>query len=91
MPGDAAWWSAPVEADYVQALYEVRAALDAIAAARAARRIGKAGRRGNSGCADGLAQAREILEQGRAAVAAREGRDGRCRPGFSRRRERPRR
>jgi DNA-binding GntR family transcriptional regulator len=61
---------APVEADYVHALYEVRAALDAIAAARAARRIGKAGRRGNSRYAERLAEARAILEQGRAAVAA---------------------
>jgi len=60
---------APIEADYVHALYEVRAALDAIAAARAARRIAGSGRRGGRH-ADRLARARAIVEQGRAAVAA---------------------
>jgi DNA-binding GntR family transcriptional regulator len=70
---------APIEADYVHALYEVRAALDAIAAARAARQVG-AGRRaarpvgeaarGGGGHAERLAAARAILERGRAAVAA---------------------
>jgi DNA-binding GntR family transcriptional regulator len=59
---------APIEADYVQALYEVRAALDAVAAARAARRIGAAGRDGQH--AGRLAEARAILERGRAAVTA---------------------
>jgi DNA-binding GntR family transcriptional regulator len=60
---------APIEADYVQALYEVRAALDAVAAARAAERIGEAGR-GGGRHAGRLAEACAILEQGRAAVAA---------------------
>jgi DNA-binding GntR family transcriptional regulator len=60
---------APIEADYVQALYEVRAALDAVAAARAARRIGEAGR-GGGPHAGRLAEARMILERGRAAAAA---------------------
>jgi DNA-binding GntR family transcriptional regulator len=59
---------APIEADYVHALYEVRAGLDAIAAARAARRIAEA--RGREQHADRLAQARALVEQGRAAVAA---------------------
>jgi DNA-binding GntR family transcriptional regulator len=60
---------APIEADYVRALYEVRAALDAVAAARAAERIGEAGR-GGGRHAGRLAEACAILEQGRAAVAA---------------------
>jgi DNA-binding GntR family transcriptional regulator len=60
---------APIEPDYVHALYEVRAALDAIAAARAARRVGEAGRSGD-GHADRLVKARAIVERGRAAVAA---------------------
>ena len=60
---------APIQADYVHALYEVRAALDAIAAARAARRVAEAGRRGGW-LADRLTRARAILEKGRAAVAA---------------------
>jgi DNA-binding GntR family transcriptional regulator len=60
---------APIEADYVQALYEVRAALDAVAAARAARTIGEDGR-GGGRYSGRLAEARAILEQGRAAVAA---------------------
>jgi DNA-binding GntR family transcriptional regulator len=59
---------APIEADYVRALYEVRAALDAIAAAGAARRIGAVGRGDRH---EGrLCEARAILERGRAAVAA---------------------
>jgi DNA-binding GntR family transcriptional regulator len=59
---------APIDADYVHALYEVRAGLDAIAAARAARRAAAEPR---GGChADDLARARAIVEQGRAAVAA---------------------
>jgi DNA-binding GntR family transcriptional regulator len=69
---------APIEADYVHALYEVRAALDAIAAARAARRVGEVARaarqvgagRGSGGHAERLAAARAILERGRAAAAA---------------------
>jgi DNA-binding GntR family transcriptional regulator len=61
---------APIEADYVQALYEVRAALDAVAAACAARRVGKAAPRGDEPPDHPLAEARAVLERGRAAVAA---------------------
>jgi DNA-binding GntR family transcriptional regulator len=61
---------APIEADYVQALYEVRAALDAVAAARAARRVSEAMRQGDAGIEHRLAEARAVLERGRAAVAA---------------------
>jgi DNA-binding GntR family transcriptional regulator len=60
---------APIEADYVHALYEVRAALDAVAAARAARRVREAAGRGEDGHDHRLAEARAILERGRAAVA----------------------
>jgi DNA-binding GntR family transcriptional regulator len=61
---------APIEADYVHALYEVRAALDAVAAARAARRVGEATRRGDGAQDRRLGEARAVLERGRAAVAA---------------------
>jgi DNA-binding GntR family transcriptional regulator len=61
---------APIEADYVHALYEVRAALDAVAAARAARRVGEAARRGDEAPDHRFAEARAVLERGRAAVAA---------------------
>jgi DNA-binding GntR family transcriptional regulator len=60
---------APIEADYVHALYEVRAALDAIAAARAAQQVAESGRRGGRS-ADRLARARAIVAKGRTAVAA---------------------
>jgi DNA-binding GntR family transcriptional regulator len=60
---------APIEAEYVRALYEVRAALDAVAAGRAARRVGEARRGRDDAKGDLLAQARAMLERGRAAVA----------------------
>jgi DNA-binding GntR family transcriptional regulator len=60
---------APIDADYVHALYEVRAALDAIAAARAARRVAATERRGG-GHGERLARARAIVERGQAAAAA---------------------
>ena len=59
----------PIEPDYVHALYEVRAALDAVAAARAAEKVGEGGR-GGGRHAGRLAEAHAILERGRAAVAA---------------------
>ena len=61
---------APIETDYVRALYEVRAALDAVAAARAAQQVGETVRRGADGYDHRLAEAHGVLERGRAAVAA---------------------
>jgi DNA-binding GntR family transcriptional regulator len=60
---------APVDADYLRALYEVRAALDAVSAAEAARRV-TASRDGDQEAVRLVAQARAILEQGKAARAA---------------------
>jgi DNA-binding GntR family transcriptional regulator len=59
---------APVDADYLRALYDVRAALDGIAAGEAARRVKSGG--ANDGTARLLARGRAILAEGRAAGAA---------------------
>jgi DNA-binding GntR family transcriptional regulator len=59
---------APVDADYLRALYDVRAALDAVSAAEAARRMGADGK-ADQEAARLMAQARSILDEGKAASA----------------------
>lgn len=60
---------APVDADYLRALYDVRAALDAVAAAEAARRVIADGD-GDQQTLRLVAQARAVLDEGKAASAA---------------------
>jgi DNA-binding GntR family transcriptional regulator len=60
---------APLDADYLRAIYEVRAALDAVAASEAARRV-TAGSSIDQEMAQLVARGRAVLEEGKAAVAA---------------------